>query len=504
MGEQQISNLWKRHFEGLFNCVSQVNSPNCQVDNKSSYEDVRVTFDELKGAIKELPDGKACGLDGIFAEHLKYASCRLVVVLCLCLSSLFTHGAMPDTLIDVVLVPVIKDKSGNITSKDNYRPIALAGIVSKVIEIIILNRICEFLETASNQFGFKRKHGTDQCIYLLKECINSYKTLNSSVFTCFLDASKAFDRVNHGVLFAKLIRRGVPVYIVRLLMYWYAHQRVCVRWGSTYSEFFTVGNGVRQGGILSPLLFNVYMDDLSISLNDYRIGCANSGMIINHLMYADDLVVLAPSLSGLQTLIRECEQFGSVHDVKFNVNKSVVMYFRTAALKNVSLPELFLDGRALKVVHSVKYLGHLLNCDSTDDDDINRQCRTIYAQGNTLLRKFFMCTLDVKRKMFLSYCCPLYTAQLWICYKRASINKLYIAYHNILKLMMGFSKFVSTGLMCTLFDIPSCSSVIRKFIYSFCTRLEKSCNVLIMSVLASSLYYVSSLRKHWLALLLLS
>ena len=117
-----------------------------------------------------------------------------------------------------------------------------------------------------NQFGFKPKLGTDICIYPLKEIIGSYSPLNGSVFSCFLDASKAFDRVKHSMLFTKLLRRGVSGYIVRLLMFWYAHQTMCVRWGGSVSSKFTVFNGVRQGGILSPFLFNVYMDDLSVNL----------------------------------------------------------------------------------------------------------------------------------------------------------------------------------------------------------------------------------------------
>ena len=102
--------------------------------------------------------------------------------------------------------------------------------------------------TNPNQFGFKRKHGTDQCIYVLKEIIDLYRKLNGSVFVCFLDASKAFDRVNHKTLFKQLGARGVPGYILRILIYWYKNQDVCIRWGDAYSAKFKVTNGVRQGG----------------------------------------------------------------------------------------------------------------------------------------------------------------------------------------------------------------------------------------------------------------
>ena len=199
----------------------------------------------------------------------------------------------------VVLIPIIKDKKAKISSIDNYRPVAIASVVSKLVERILLDRLSEYLDTMGNQFGFKPKLGTDMCIYSLKEIIGSYIHLNGCVFSCFLDASKAFDRVKHSMLFTKLLRRGAPGYIVRLLMFWYAHQTMCVRWGGSVSSKFTVYNGVRQGGILSPFLFNVYMDDLSVNLKKCPTGCIAGGTVVNHLMYADDIVLLSPSATGL-------------------------------------------------------------------------------------------------------------------------------------------------------------------------------------------------------------
>ena len=115
-------------------------------------------------AIQDLKDSKSCGLDGIYAEHLKLCSNLIIPLLSMCFSSLFVHGVLPEAIISVVLVPIVKIKSASICSKSNYMPIALASIVSKVLEKIIYDRITEHLTTCRNQFGFKAKHSTAMTI----------------------------------------------------------------------------------------------------------------------------------------------------------------------------------------------------------------------------------------------------------------------------------------------------------------------------------------------------
>ena len=92
-------------------------------------------------------------------------------------------------------------------------------------------------------------------------------------------------------------------------MYWYHNQTTCIRWGDLLSTKFKVTNGVRQGGILSPYLFNVYVDELSEQLKMCNVGCSINGHLINHIIYADDLVLISPSSAGLCQLLRECEKF---------------------------------------------------------------------------------------------------------------------------------------------------------------------------------------------------
>ena len=183
-------------------------------------------------------------------------------------------------------------------------------------------------------------------------------------------------------------------------------------------------------------------------------------------MYADDLVLIAPYVAGmnkiLKGILKLCEGFGSQHDIKYNPTKSCSMSFRSKLLKGVTLPKFVLNGEYIDEVEQSKYLEHIFTNDLTDNADIARQCRQLYAQGNMILSKFHMCTPDVKLTLFRTYCTPMYTSQLWGSYRKATINKLYTSYHNILKMFLGLSKFESTSMLCTYVNVQCCQSVIIK------------------------------------------
>ena len=136
---------------------------------------------------------------------------------------------------------------------------------------------------------------------------------------------------------------------------------MCVRWGSAISSSFRVSNGVRQGGILSPYLFNVYVDDLSHTLNRCRTGCLSGNITINHLMYADDLVLLSPSATGLEELLCACEEFSISHDVVYNSKKSSVLICRNKAMAHAAPPVFTVNGSIIGESDKVKYLGHILD-----------------------------------------------------------------------------------------------------------------------------------------------
>ena len=117
------------------------------------------------------------------------------------------------------IVPISKNKTGDTSDKNNYRLIVLVTAASKLFEICILGVLEAHLQTHDHQFGFKSRHSTCMCIFTVKSWFKYYTDQSTPVYTCLLDASKAFERVNHWTLFAKLINTQAPLSIVRVVLF---------------------------------------------------------------------------------------------------------------------------------------------------------------------------------------------------------------------------------------------------------------------------------------------
>ena len=497
-GQNNICTMWQKHYQGILNSSSNSNAKNSvikKINNCTTYKPIE--FVEVFNCVRSLKNGKSCGIDGLQSEHLKYATDRLSILLCFLFNAMIVHGYMCQELMDTILIPIIKDKKGNLSSKDNYRPIALTSVLSKVLESIVLKQYHECFTTKCNQFGFKRDHSTDLCTFTFKQVIDYYNSKGSPVFICYLDASKAFDKINFWILFNKLIIRGLPLVIVRLLVFWYTKQKFIIRWGSSYSETFVASNGVRQGGVLSPHLFNLYMDDLSLKLNSSKIGCNVNGTALNHLMYADDTVLIAPTAKALQYLILLCEEYAMKCEITFNIKKSVYMCIKPKSYSKMNVPQIFLNNRCIDLVHEYKYLGVLI-CDNMQDDGaINTQIRNLYARGNTLIKHFKCCTDNVKCALFKSYCSAFYCCQLWCNYSSETARRFKVAYNRIFRVLMGLEKRVSMSKVFITSRILHSSVILRKAYFSCMNRVNSSSNILIQAIINSSHYLSSPIFVNW-------
>ena len=457
----------------------------------------RFTSNDVKLAMKNVKSGKSPGMDGLYGEHFKYAHDKLYTLLSLLFNAIIIHGFLPDKIMDTLLVPLVKDKKGCLTKSDNYRPLALTCIVSKVLELIILERYGSILKSTDNQFGFKQSHSADLCVLSLKYAVEYYTKLNSPVYLCFLDLSKAFDKVNHWILFDKLIERKLPSIIVRILIFWYSNQKCFVRWGNTISSSFLVSNGVRQGSILSPMLFNVFTDELSNILNASSVGCKINTHSVNHLLYADDSVLLAPTPQALQTLLNICEQYAADVELIYNTKKTFCMMVTPKWLKDIDVPHIYLNHKELQFVQEHKYLGIILTHNMCDDLDIKQQTRALYARGNTLIARFRKCDLNVKIKLFKTYCNSLYGSNLWIKYHKHVMGKLKYAYGNLFSTLFNIQDKETTVNRMIVHGIDPIEVILRKVAFSLFSRVYDSQNTVIISIIQSLFFCDSAIYGVW-------
>ena len=188
-------------------------------------------------------------------------------------------------------------------SKLDFPQVLLSWVCLFVFSILAKHR--HKLETTELQFGFKHDHSVTQCSFAVKEVIQYYKNKNSSVHIMLLDASQAFDRVNYGVLFETLLKCGLCAVISRLLLNLSTHQIMCVKWSEIIPKPFTPVNGVKQGGILSPILFTVYIDAIFVDFTKQSIGCHIGHTFMGAFGYADDIISIQKLLDQHVTNCKE-------------------------------------------------------------------------------------------------------------------------------------------------------------------------------------------------------
>lgn len=263
---------------------------------------------------------------------------RMCVYMSLLFSAMLVHGYNPNDMLSSVIVSIPKDAKESLCNSSNYRGIALCSTLSKILDYIILKKYKNELSSSNMQYAFKERHSTVMCCMVLKDVTTYYVNRGSNVFACLLDASKAFDLVNYGKLFKLLIKRKLPAAVIRLILDSYMRQTVRCTWNGQYSEPFNTMNGIKQGAVLSPVLFSVYLDVLLLNLEKHGIGCRIGNYYYGALAYADDITLICPSLKGLQKMVDICEDFSHEYGLKFNEKKSMCIKFgKECVVTNITL-----------------------------------------------------------------------------------------------------------------------------------------------------------------------
>ena len=332
---------------------------------------------------------------------------------------------------------------------------------------------------------FKKNHSTSLGCAVFKSVVEYYRSNGSYVFASFLDLSKAFDSVNHKLLFEKLTALELPSNMVKLLIFWYANQQMDVRWKQVTTSSFSMKNGTRQGSVLSPYLFSIYMRGITDVIVHSGVGCHIGGMSVCFLLYADDLVILAPTWFAQQKLLNLCNDLVVDLDMKFNAAKSVTMIYmpyKVTCRVSYTFPNLMLNGCALKTVDRFKYLGHVISPVFDDNLDIARQMSILYSRTNVLIRKFGKCSRDVKLCLYRAYCMQFYGAGLWKSYNVTVMKRFEAAYVKCVKMFFGFARLDSVTAMFYELGLPTFKTILHNAKCNFENCIELHVNALVRQV----------------------
>lgn len=341
---------WWIHFLNLMNrriphqetdFEDSINNFICNIDfHTFKTLDFDITDVEVVEAINHLKRGKSAGIDGIKNEMIKDSTSLLVPSLVHLFNIILQSGTFPTAWRLSTLTPI--HKKGDKSVPKNYRGIAVCSNLCKLFCLVLHNRLNSFVNLNSsipnNQIGFKKGSRTSDHILVLKSLIDKYinKAGKSYLYVCFIDFSAAFDTVWRNALIYKLTQIGVGGQFLATICDMYRSVSFAVKYDNKLTESFETTVGVKQGCVLSPLFFNIFLSDLP-SIFDYTCDPVNlNNMQLNCLMYADDLILLSESAKGLQCALDKLYDYCMKWKLLVNIDKSNVMIFNKSGhlLKN--------------------------------------------------------------------------------------------------------------------------------------------------------------------------
>ena len=310
--------------------------------------------------------------DNIHTNHLKMANENCILFITQLFNAMLQHCHFSKRLLCGEIRPIIKNKFGNASDSNNFRPVMISSNLLKLFEYCIQPSLSNSLLLHDNQFGFRAHTSTQMTISVVKEVIHHYNDRKSDVFASFLDLSKGFDKVNHHKLIDFIWNSSLHYNLKLMMREFLVNQTAYTGYDKHHSDVNRIGNGVRQGAINSPLLFNFYLSSMIKEISESKIGCKLEFRSFAIISYADDLVLLAPTQSSLQYLLNCVSR--NLHELSLTINssKTKVMIFRYKKRSINNCLNFYIDNAPLEIVHEIKYLGVILCLDGCNAKDIER------------------------------------------------------------------------------------------------------------------------------------
>ena len=360
----ELYNYFKNFNENTGTNIENIATPHVPTSEDSTTLNDKITKTEILQAVRKLKNEKSPGIDFVINEYIKTSIDTFLPVYESLFNLILDTGIFPSKWSIGIISPIYKGKGSN-KDPSNFRPISLLSCLGKVFTSILNNRLTTFLDEHNilneNQAGFREGYATTDHIltlHLLLEYMNFNK---STLYCCFMDLSKAYDKINKINLFQKLELFNVKGKFFNVVLSMYSQTKSLVRCNGLYTNSFNCNIGIRQGENLSSMLFSIFLNDLEnflsqngcdyISVKDHTHMQEFLKLFV--LLYADDTVLLASNIRKFRQILKEYENYCALWNIEINFNKSKVMIFGNQR-KNIHFT---MNNIELEIVKNYHYLG---------------------------------------------------------------------------------------------------------------------------------------------------
>lgn len=457
-----VPNHFKNIYSKLYNSIDDTDelfAVKTYVDLKitifSAYDVEKVTPEVVKQAAAKLKDGKSDPIFKFSTDCIKNAPDILFRHLAAIFRSYLYHGHMTTFLLLATLMPIVKDKLASINNSKNYRSIAISSLLLKLIDWVALILFGKTIGLDDLQCAYQGGASTSMCTWAVMETIGYFLRNGVDVFTCQTDMTKAFDLVRHSLLFRKIVDSFFPLIFIRLFIYIYSFQYANVRWNSNLSDIFSLCDGVRQGAVLSGILYCFYVNSLFQLLRRKTTGCWING----------------------QEMMITIETYCTSHSLKFSTDPNPLKC-KTKCIaflkKNRTLPQIVLNGNNLPWVFEGVHLGnYFTNRYDGMTRDTKMKRGQFISRNYELLQEFYFAHPSTKLQTVLLYNCHFTGSPIWDIFS-PEVDTLSKSWNIAMRKVFDLPMTTHRYLLEPISENDHLLKILIERFISFISQLEKS------------------------------
>ena len=473
----------------------------CDIDLINGMREVDIDISnpsmvEIRETLKSLKNNKGAGIDGIPYEFFKFGGEWAVRALFELYKQVWVEEVVPAKWNESRVI--LLHKGGNKSKQllKNYRPISLGNTMGKIFCSIINERFKRACDRSNvigeEQNGFRRDRRGEDNIYIMRELIDRHNREKKTLYIGFLDIEKAYDRVNRDTLTYVLKKIGFPSKIYNIINSMYRNTKSKFTFGEIESDWVKVERGVRQGCVLSPLLFSIYTEELAARVRDSGLGIRVKDDRLGILLYADDVVILAENEEMLQKMLKIVNDYGNEFSLNFNSNKCGIMILNKP---EEGREDFRLGNEIISRVRNYTYLGVLFDEGGTGKAKLDRIFKANQWWGRLgSVTKFRSNKYEVLRGLWKSIAIPgiLYAMNV-INWNIEEINKMEVIQNKVGRLGLGANRMVGIEAIRGDMGWSSFEERIFKGELKYKIRLEKMRDVR----WAKKVYLESGTKSKW-------